>query len=135
MSEILEKTTLRWESVEEFLSVPHTESEYDKAIRLLNQLIDVVGEDEKHPLAGLMETLGALIEIYENKHYPIPEVSGIEILTYLMEEHDLKSSDLYEIGTEHEVLDILNGKRDLTIHQIYALSNRFHVTPKIFLQQ
>jgi len=82
-----------------------------------------------------METLGALIEIYENKHYPIPEVSGIEILTYLMEEHDLKSSDLYEIGTEHEVLDILNGKRDLTIHQIYALSNRFHVTPKIFLQQ
>jgi HTH-type transcriptional regulator/antitoxin HigA len=135
MSEVLEKTTLRWESVEEFLSVPHTESEYDKAIILLNQLIDVVGEDEKHPLAGLMETLGALIEIYENKHYPIPEVSGIEILTYLMEEHDLKSSDLYEIGTEHEVLDILNGKRDLTIHQISALSNRFHVTPKIFLQQ
>jgi HTH-type transcriptional regulator/antitoxin HigA len=133
MSEVLEKTTLRWESVEEFLSVPHTE--YDKAIILLNQLIDVVGEDEKHPLAGLMETLGALIEIYENKHYPIPEVSGIEILTYLMEEHDLKSSDLYEIGTEHEVLDILNGKRDLTIHQISALSNRFHVTPKIFLQQ
>lgn len=133
MSEVLEKTTLRWESVEEFLSVPHTESEYDKAIILLNQLIDVVGEDEKHPLAGLMETLGALIEIYENKHYPIPEVSEIEILTYLMEEHDLKSSDLYEIGTEHEVLDILNGKRDLTIHQIYALSNRFHVTPKIFL--
>jgi HTH-type transcriptional regulator/antitoxin HigA len=135
MSEVLEKTTLRWESVEEFLSVPHSESEYDKAIILLNQLIDVVGEDEKHPLAGLMETLGALIEIYENKHYPIPEVSGIEILTYLMEEHDLKSSDLYEIGTEHEVLDILNGKRDLTIHQISALSNRFHVTPKIFLQQ
>jgi len=25
----------------------------------------------------------------------IPEVSEIEILTYLMEEHDLKSSDLY----------------------------------------
>jgi len=81
MSEVLENTKVRWESVKEFLSVPHTESEYDKAIILLNQLIDVVGEDEKHPLANLMETLGTLIEVYENQHYPIPEVSEREKLT------------------------------------------------------
>jgi len=83
-----------------------------------------------------METLGTLIEAYENKHYPIAKVSERDILTYLMEEHGLKPSNLsHEIGTEHEVLDIINGKCDLTLRQIYALSNRFHVTPESFLQQ
>jgi hypothetical protein len=37
MSKVLEKAQVRWESVEEFLTVPHTESEYDNAIILLNQ--------------------------------------------------------------------------------------------------
>jgi len=31
-----------------------------KAVTLLNQLIDTVGEDETHILAGLMETLGII---------------------------------------------------------------------------
>ncbi|OAD20382.1 transcription regulator [Candidatus Thiomargarita nelsonii] len=134
MSEVLEKTTACWMNAENFLSVPKTEAEYDKAVALLNQLIDTVGEDETHILAGLMETLGVLIETYENKHYHMPEVSGREILIYLMEEHGLKSSRLSnEIGTENEVLEVLNGQRDLNTRQIHALSNRFHVPAEVFL--
>jgi len=92
-----------------------------------------VGEDETHILAGLMETLGLLIETYENQHYPMPEVSGIERLIYLMEEHGLKSSSLSnEIGTENEVLEVLNGQRDLNTRQIHALCNRFHVSAEVF---
>ncbi|MDM8558623.1 transcriptional regulator [Candidatus Parabeggiatoa sp. HSG14] len=134
MSEVLENTKACWMNAENFLSVPHTEAEYDKAVALLNQLIDTVGEDETHILASLMETLGILIETYENKHYPMPEVSGRELLIYLMEEHRLKSSNLSnEIGTENEVLEVLNGQRDLNTRQIHALSNRFHVPPEVFL--
>lgn len=134
MSEVLEDTTACWMNAEKFLTVPHTEAEYDKAVVLLNKLIDTVGEDETHILASLMETLGLLIETYENRHYPIPEISGREILIYLMEEHRLKPSRLSnEIGTENKVLEILNGQRDLNTHQIHALSNRFHVPPEVFL--
>jgi HTH-type transcriptional regulator / antitoxin HigA len=134
MSEVLEDTTACWMNAEKFLRVPHTEAEYDKAVVLLNQLIDTVGEDETHILAGFMETLGILIESYENQHYPIPKVSGIEILTYLMEEHGLKPSSLSnEIGTENEVKEILNGQRDLNVRQIHALSHRFHLPPEVFL--
>ena len=134
MTEVLEEAKACWMNAENFLTVPHTEAEYDKAVVLLNQLIDTVGEDETHFLAGLMETLGILIETYENQHYPMQSVSGIEILIYLMAEHELKSSSLSdEIGTENEVLEVLNGQRDLNTRQIHALSNRFHVPPEVFL--
>ena len=46
------------------------DSEYSEAVRLLDSLIDTVGEDENHPLASLMEILGLLIEKYEDEHVP-----------------------------------------------------------------
>ena len=39
--------------------------EYDRIITLLDNLIDAVGEDERHPLASLMEVLSVLVERYE----------------------------------------------------------------------
>ncbi len=37
---------------------------------VLDDLIDVVGENENHPLASLMEVIGVLIEKYEDKYVP-----------------------------------------------------------------
>ncbi len=37
---------------------------------MLDSLIDQVGEDELHPLASMMDVIGALIENYEAKHVP-----------------------------------------------------------------
>ncbi len=59
-----------WSSIAEVLYVPHTEEEYERAVSLLDDLIDEVGEDENHPLASLMEVLGVLIEKYEDEHVP-----------------------------------------------------------------
>jgi HTH-type transcriptional regulator/antitoxin HigA len=50
--------------------VPHSEAEYFRLVAVLDRLIDEVGEDESHPLASLMEVLGALIERYEAEHVP-----------------------------------------------------------------
>jgi len=50
--------------------VPHTEHEYDRLVQMLDTLIDVVGEDETHPLASLMEVISVLIEKYEDEHVP-----------------------------------------------------------------
>jgi len=52
------------------LDVPRTETEYQQLVTLLDALIDHVGEDESHPLASLMEVVGALIERYEDEHVP-----------------------------------------------------------------
>ena len=55
--------------------VPHAESEYQRLVAVLDDLIDVVGEDENHPLASLMEVIGVLIEKYEDEH--VPELTEI----------------------------------------------------------
>lgn len=59
-----------WPSVAPHIFVPHTEAEYERLVAVLDQLIDIVGEDEAHPLASLMEIVGALIEKYEDKYVP-----------------------------------------------------------------
>ena len=64
-----------WPMMAPVVFVPHAESEYQQLVTLLDDLIDVVGENENHPLASLMEVIGVLIEKYEDEH--IPELTEI----------------------------------------------------------
>ena len=59
-----------WPLLTPVVFVPHVESEYQRLVAVLDDLIDVVGEDENHPLASLMEVIGVLIEKYEEEHVP-----------------------------------------------------------------
>jgi len=68
----LERVERTWPDLTSVLFVPHTESEYDRLVTLLDALIDHVGEDETHPLASLMEVVGALIQQYEDARVPQP---------------------------------------------------------------
>jgi len=64
-----------WPMLEPVVFVPHAESEYQQLVALLDTLIDIVGENEGHPLASLMEVIGVLIEKYEDEH--VPELTEI----------------------------------------------------------
>jgi len=69
----LETVEQAWPNLAPLLFVPHTEHEYERLVQMLDTLIDVVGEDESHPLASLMEVISVLVEKYEDEH--IPELS------------------------------------------------------------
>ena len=122
----------QWTAIAPYLTITN-ETEYDEAVERLNALLDEVGEDESHPLYSLLDTLGILIEAYDNEHYPLPECSGTDALAYLMEEHSLSQSDLPEIGSQGVVSEILNGKRSLNVRQIQALAKKFKVSTATFL--
>ena len=64
-----------WPMLAPVVFVPHAASEYEQLVTLLDDLIDVVGEDENHPLASLMEVIGVLIEKYEDER--VPELTEI----------------------------------------------------------
>ena len=64
-----------WPMLTEVVFVPHAQSEYQRLTEVMDNLIDVVGEDENHPLASLMEVIGVLIEKYEDEH--VPELTEI----------------------------------------------------------
>lgn len=66
----VDQTLEAWMALSRSLSVPHTEEEYNRLVSLLDSFIDMVGEDEAHPVASLMEVLGVLIEKYEDEHVP-----------------------------------------------------------------
>ena len=64
-----------WPVLNPVVFVPHDESEYQRLVAILNNLIDVVGENEDHSLASMMEVIGVLIEKYEEEH--LPELTAV----------------------------------------------------------
>ena len=121
-----------WSTLEPLLAIQN-EEDYIQSVEQLNYLIDAIGADEHHPLYSLLDTLGILIEAYEEEHVAIPDASGVDVLKYFMAEHSLTQADLPEIGSQGVVSELLNGKRELNLRQIQALSQRFHVSPAAFI--
>ena len=133
MMNVLEQPEVKqvWPVVGDGLLI-RTEEDYDRAVKLLNQLLDEVGENESHPLCSFLHVLATMIESYEDDHVKIPDVSARDMLRFFMEQHHLTQSDLPEIGTQSVVSELLSGKRELNARQIKALSDRFHVSPAVF---
>jgi len=121
-----------WVTIRPLLTI-RNEREYDLAIKRLNGLLDEIGSNERHPLYGLLDTLGTLIHVYEEDHYPMPASNGAEVLRFLMEERGLTQLDLAEVGSQGVVSEVLNGKRELNVRQIRALAKRFNVSPAVFI--
>jgi len=133
MNSQLESISKIWPTIKAIFSVPHSEDEYLALVKTLDSLVDEVGNNQGHKLAPVMETIGNLIENYENQAYKIKEASPVDTLKYLMNEHGLKQSDLKEIGSQGVVSEILTGKRTLNIEQIKKISHRFHISPLVFI--
>ena len=133
MNTQLENISKVWPSVKAVFSVPHSDNDYQRLVKTLDYLIDEIGDNENHELSPVMETIGKLIENYEEQNFVINESSAIDTLKYLMKEHNLKQSDLKEIGSQGVVSEILTGKRILNIEQIKKVSERFHVSPLVFI--
>jgi HTH-type transcriptional regulator/antitoxin HigA len=117
----------------EFIFVPTDGDEYTQLVNLLDEITDIVRDNEDHPLANMMDVLGVLIETYEDQHIPEPEGDGVSVLKYLMKEYGLRQKDLPELGSQGVISEILNGKRELNLRQIRALSERFKVPASVFI--
>lgn len=116
------------------LAAIHSEVEYERAVDFMNQLLDVVGDDEEHELADMLELLGQLIEDYESNHYTLPDAEPSQVLRFLMEQHDLKQADLIqEVGAQSVVSEILNARRQINVRQAKALARRFGVSASVFI--
>lgn len=56
-----------WEKTAPLLVI-RNEHEYNIAVKRMNELLDDVGTNEKHPLYSLLDVLGTLIYVYEEEH-------------------------------------------------------------------
>jgi HTH-type transcriptional regulator / antitoxin HigA len=103
------------------LGVLRSEKDYRKAVAMLDEIIDEIGQHEAHPLAELAEALALFIHSYEETHAKIREATGPEVLRSLMEAHGLTQSELPEIGSQGVVSEILSGEREFNIRKISRL--------------
>lgn len=82
-----------------------------------------------------LNVLGTLVREYEEKHVPMPDLSGIELLKALIDEFNLTFTDLAAIfETESVFTEVINGDRPLTVQHIEHLSRKFKVSPSIFFR-
>jgi HTH-type transcriptional regulator/antitoxin HigA len=137
LTEKISKKTVGKQEYRNLISrtLPHvirTEAENEHYISVLQYL-----DDLPHPTPAqreLADLLTLLIEAFEEQHYALKPASPIEHLVELMAANDLKQKDLIDIfGTASIVSEVLNGKRQLTTEHIRRLSERFHVSPELFI--
>lgn len=75
-----------------------------------------------------LEILTALIEVYENKHYPVGPASPVEAIKFCMEQQGLTPRDLEAyIGTSGRVSEVLNGKRSLSLRMVKNLHDGLRI--------
>ena len=80
------------------------------------------------PEADEMEILVTLIEVYENKHYPIEASTPIEAIKFQMDQRGLKLKDLQAfLGSPSKVSEVMNGKRPLSLNMIKKLHSGLNI--------
>ena len=110
------------------------DADYERVVAFMNSLLDVVGDDEAHELADLLDLVGQLVEDYEGTRHVIPDAAPHEVLRFLLDQYGLTQTDLAaEIGGQSVVSDILSGKRAINARQAKALAARFGVSAVAFL--
>jgi HTH-type transcriptional regulator/antitoxin HigA len=114
------------------LSRIRSRKQYDLVVHALEYISDLVNDDPRHPLVGLLETLEVLVEDYDREHHQIPMVSGAELLRNLMIEQGLKQVDLADIGSQGVVSEILSGKRRINKRHAGLLAKRFSLPAELF---
>ncbi len=115
-----------------------SEADLDRATRVLEGLLS-----RTRPLDAkeqdYLEVLSHEIERYEAEAYPMPEVSGADMLRYLIDQREVTLSEVAQAtGVAVSTLsDILNQKaarkRKLNLDHIQALAPYFGVEPAVFL--
>ena len=133
MNARLNTALAHWRYVAPLLTPPANDAAYVALVQSLDAILDAGGADETHALAGLAAMVGELVADYEAKRYPMPEaMSAVEALAFLMTQHNLRQSDLPEIGNQAKVSEILAGKRAINLRQARALAIRFGVGVEVF---
>ena len=76
-----------------------------------------------------------MIEAYERAHHPIPDLSGPDMLRYLLEERGVSQAEAArEMGmAPSTVSDILRDKRGIGRKHIEAFARHFRVSPAAFM--
>ncbi|MFM7354406.1 MAG: type II toxin-antitoxin system HigA family antitoxin [Microcystis aeruginosa] len=109
----------------------HNEEDLDMMQEVINRLLDkpqLTLEEREY-----LNVLVSLIYEYEENQEPIPDIYGIELLKFILEERNLQKQDLLSIFESKSTLDdIFDGQQELTPIYIQKLANFLNISPDLF---
>jgi len=111
----------------------HDKKSYERMLALMNSLLVVAGDDEDHPLSGLLDLVGDMVSKYEQEHHAIEPTSPQDALRFLMEARGLKQEDLSTIVPQSNLSAILAGKRKISATLAGKLGKFFGISPAVFV--
>ena len=109
----------------------HNEEDLEMMQEVINRLLDkpqLTAEEREY-----LNVLGSLIYEYEENQEPIPDIYGLELLKFILEERNLQKQDLLSIFESKSTLDdIFDGLQELTPIYIQKLANFLNISPDLF---
>jgi HTH-type transcriptional regulator/antitoxin HigA len=119
----------------EYLPKPiKSEQEYQHAVAQLETLLT------PRPGAArsqLIELLSTLIEQYESRQHPTPNVPPGEMLAHLLEARGIKAAELgRQTGIPPATIsNVVSGRRGISKNNAVALAKFFGVSPAVFVTE
>jgi HTH-type transcriptional regulator/antitoxin HigA len=109
------------------------EEDYNKALSRIDGLMDAApGTPEMDEL----ELLTALVEMYEDRHYPVSPPDPIEAIKFRMDQLGLAQKDMISyFGNKSKVSEVLNGKRPLTLAMMRSLNKNLGIPAEVLLRE
>ena len=113
---------------------------YEETLILLEELLQEAEDSLDDPINVIIDMLSNSIETYENMDKGLAEFEAramqqptdLAVIRLLMDQYNLGTNDLPEIGSKSMVSRVLSGERALNKNHIKALSERFNIAPALF---
>jgi HTH-type transcriptional regulator / antitoxin HigA len=110
-----------------------TEEDYEAALLRIEALMDAEADT---PEADELEVLATLVDLYEEKHFPIDWPDPIAAIRFRIEQAGLTPRDLIPLlGSRAKVSEVLSGKRSLTLQMMRALHEHLGIPAEVLLRQ
>jgi HTH-type transcriptional regulator/antitoxin HigA len=112
--------------------VIESDQEFDRLVAKMEAL-----DRKENPTAeeeALSALLARLIEDYDNRHHPLPELAPHRMIRYLMDQRSLRQADLLPVfGSRSVTSDVVSGKREPSKAHIRKLAGFFRLPADLFL--
>lgn len=110
-----------------------TETDHALALTRISELFNA---EPGTPEGDELDLLITLVELYEEKTYPIDLPDSIAAIRFRMEQKGLKAKDLIPyIGSGPKVSEVLAGKRSLSLNMIRNLAAGLGIPADVLLRK
>ena len=118
---------------QQFLNPISSNTEFEAAETLLDEISDRMDSASDPRYIGLFRILAERIKAWEDQQEPIPDAPAHQVLSFLMEQHQLRQIDLKEFVDQSTLSKILRGEREISKRLAKNLAAHFHAPIELFL--